>query len=258
MRDIGRHSITRTVSPSSRVVALVVGVQRRRASARSSGSAGGAWRCRCTTVMVLSALSETTMPWRTCGVPGVVLGRRGALALALARRPSRAPACGGASARRSRRCAACGARPGAPRACGRAAPRRACDALAAAALLGRQHLLGLGGSRPRQGPRRRPAPRRQPPRRRLLGGGLVGGRRLGGRLLGDGRLGGRLLLGRVLDLCGLVVSHVSECSRCRCRARARRSARGRGRAWRPRARRCSPARRSRAGSAGRRAPCGPW
>ena len=161
------------------------------------------------TVIVLSALSETTTPWRTLSWPRRLgLGGAGASARGWPARFSRcfcavgAPMRGLAAARSARSCARSSMERG-----GRASP--VCVDARACALLGRELLLGLGvlgggggGGRPRRrAPRRRALLSSGPPRRRassaagssaagssagassaagssaagLLGGGLLGG-----------------------------------------------------------------------------------
>ena len=189
------------------------------------------------------------MPWRIFGRPGPCSGawRLGAGR----RRARRAPL---PSAWRGRRGAAW-----------RASAARARAALLVA-LLGRQRPRAAGGAALRARPRGAPGAPRRP------GGGASAGA-VGRGLLGPAprrrrasAAGGRLGLGlcRLGCLFGRVSSAVSSCLvssasrlvphvRCRCRAGARRSAPGRGRAWRSSGPRCSPARRWRAGCAGRRA-----
>ena len=117
-------------------------------------------------------------------------------------------------------------------------------------------LRRLGGAPPRPEPPRRRAPR---PRASSAAGassaaasGVLGGRLLGGALAASGASASALRSPASSCLFSSAIS-VSALVRRRCRARARRSGRGRGRAWRRAGPRCSPARRWRAGSAGRTA-----
>ena len=214
------------------------------------------------TVIVLSALSETTTPWRTFGLPGAVLGVVGGGPIGWARRGAWPPS--HAALARARR--------GALRPCWRGVPRRArprrssggCGGAASAA--GRLRASSLPRllrlwARPRP---RRPAPRSAGASARLGSAGPASGQAAPRRSSAASASGVRGLRGaswpqaRPRSRCSLrsrlAIRSAQLGLRCRCRARARRSARARGRAWRRAARRCSRARRSRAGSAGRTAP----
>ena len=166
--------------------------------ARSSCSGGGGARCRSRTVIVFSALSETTMPWRTRRLPsvGACTGASGSGAGAAAR-----PLGGFRAFLQAARAAAHGLAFALGVALGLALLGRArrtrlagvLRARAAAALLRREHLLGLGrarrcgrrlggvraavglsrGRRPRRAPRPR-ARRAQRPRAPAASAGVVG------------------------------------------------------------------------------------
>ena len=175
----------RPTSPRLRPRCARRGRGRLRAARRPSRSAGWRRTISSRTVIVLSALSETTVPWRIFCVPARALGRRRALpglalrALAAARRGG-----GGPSALRARRSARSAARSSGVRggsaspACRERSRLRSCFGLRASSGLGS---LGRGrrGGRPPLGGRllrlggglpRRSGVLRQ---RRLLG--LAGG-----------------------------------------------------------------------------------
>ena len=182
--DIGRVSIRRTVSPGAGLVALVVGVVHLRAPDHLlvGGVPAGALDLDGDRLVHLVGDDDALADLR---VAGLALGLRPG-AGALAGRPWRAPRRGPCGSGCARRPCACARRAGRSMRSSslqlRAGLAGVGGALAPAALLRREHGLGLVSARARPS-RRAPA--------RLLGGGLLGGGLLLGRsLLGAGLLGG--------------------------------------------------------------------